>query len=252
MLGKMGHSIVVANNGHEALSLLAQQKFDLVLMDIQMPAMDGLTASQKIRESEAQGRSRIPIIAVTAHAMKGDRERCLGAGMDGYITKPINGRALEEAIAAVVPGWHDSRFGTSSNTPEQDAAMDSAPTWDIAQTLETLGGDEKLLYEVVEIFLEEGPKQITSLRRAIADGNAADIERTAHSLKGELGYLGISTVSQKAGELEEMGRSRDLQQSAEAFAVFDTEIIAILNSMRSVNGVNLEKHLETEAGATTE
>ena len=75
----MGHSIVVANNGHEALSLLAQQTFDLVLMDIQMPEMDGLTATQKIRESEVQGRSRIPIIAMTAHAMKGDRERCLEA-----------------------------------------------------------------------------------------------------------------------------------------------------------------------------
>jgi CheY-like chemotaxis protein/HPt (histidine-containing phosphotransfer) domain-containing protein len=245
MLLKMGHSIVVANNGHEALSLLAQQKFDVVLMDIQMPEMDGLTATQKIREGEAQGRSRIPIIAVTAHAMKGDRERCLGAGMDGYITKPINGRALEEAIAAVVPGW----FGVSSKAPGQDAAPDSAPTWDIARTLERLGGDEKLLYEVVEIFLEEGPKQITSLRHAIADGDAANIEKTAHSLKGELGYLGIPTVSRKAGELEEMGRRRDLQQSAEAFAAFDTEILAILNSMRSANGANLERQLGTEAGA---
>ena len=250
MLGKMGHSIVVANNGHEALYLLAQQKFDLVLMDIQMPEMDGLTATQKIREGEAQGRSRIPIIAVTAHAMKGDRERCVGAGMDGYITKPINGRALEEAIAAVVPGRHDSRFGTSSKSPEQDAALHSAPAWDIAQTLERLGGDEKLLYEVVEIFLEEGPKQITSLRRAIADGNAADIERAAHSLKGELGYLGIFAVTQKASELEGMGRCRDLQQSAEVFAAFDTEILAILNSMRSVNGVNMKTLSSVETGAS--
>ncbi len=235
MLGKMGHSIVVANNGHEAISLLAQQKFDVVLMDIQMPEMDGLTATQKIRESKAQGRSRIPIIAVTAHAMTGDRERCLSAGMDAYITKPINARALEEAIAAVVPGWHDRSFGESSKPPEQDGALDSAPTWDMAQTLERLGGDTKLLSEVMEIFLEEGPKQITSLRLAIADGNAADIEKTAHSLKGELGYLGIPTVSRKAGELEGMGRSRDLERSAEAFAAFDTEILAILNSMRSVN-----------------
>jgi CheY-like chemotaxis protein len=85
MLEKMGHSIVVAGNGNEALSLLVQQTFDLVLMDVQMPEMDGLTATQKIREREAQGRSHIPIIAVTAHAMTGDRERCIGAGMDGYV-----------------------------------------------------------------------------------------------------------------------------------------------------------------------
>jgi signal transduction histidine kinase/DNA-binding response OmpR family regulator len=235
ILEKMGHSIVVANNGQEAISLLAQQAFDLVLMDIQMPQMDGLAAAKKIREDEMQGSSRIPIIAVTAHAMGGDRERCLDAGMDGYITKPINGRKLEEAIASVICGRNDASTGTNSSAQEQDAHQESAITWNSAKTLEGLGGDEQLLHEVMEIFLEEGPKQMTSLRRAIADGNAVDIERTAHSLKGELGYLGISLVSERASELEGMGRSRDLQQSAEVFAAFDIEISAILNSMRSVN-----------------
>jgi len=234
MLEKMGHSIVVAGNGNEALSLLAQQTFDLVLMDVQMPEMDGLTATQKIREREAQGRSHIPIIAVTAHAMTGDRERCIGAGMDGYITKPIYGRALEEAIASALLGQIDAGFGASSQAPEKDIPLDDAPAWDIAQNLESLGGDEKLLYEILGIFLGEGPKQISRLRRAIAEGDSAGIERIAHSLKGELGYMGIPQVSQKAGELEEMGRSGDLLQTAEVFAAFDTEVSAILSSMRSV------------------
>ena len=99
---KMGHSVVVAGNGQIALQLLATQPFDLVLMDVQMPEMDGLTAVAKIRESEQSTSFHLPIIAMTAHAMKGDRERCIAAGMDGYVSKPISGQLLEEAIASVI------------------------------------------------------------------------------------------------------------------------------------------------------
>jgi len=164
--------------------------------------------------------------------MKGDRERCIEAGMDGYISKPINGRELEKAIAGVFHGWDDTRNCKSFKIQEQDAAPDSAITWNIAETARRLGGDEKLLHEVVEIFLEEGPKQMTTLRHAIAEGNAECIEKTAHSLRGELGYLGISEVAQKARELEEMGRKHDLQHTAEAFAAFETGISGVLLSMR--------------------
>ena len=250
MLEKMGHSIVIAENGNEVLSLLAQQTFDLVLMDVQMPEMDGLTAAEKIREGEAQGRSHLPIIAVTAHAMTGDRELCVRAGMDGYVTKPINGRALEEAIAAALLGRIDAGFGISSKTPQSTVPLDSAVAWDIAQTLETLGGDEKLLYEIVDIFLAEGPGQMSSLSHAIAEGDLAGIERAAHSLKGELGYLGIPQVSQKAGELEEMGRRGDLQQAAGIFAAFEIEFSTIINSMRSVTERYRETQLTVETGAS--
>jgi two-component system sensor histidine kinase/response regulator len=232
MLEMMGHCPVVANNGNEALLLLATQPFDLVLMDIQMPEMDGLTATKKIREGERQTQLHLPIIAMTAHAMKGDRERCLEAGMDGYVSKPINRRELEMAIAGALHEWDHIRSVTSCKPQEQDAAQDSAIAWDAAQTLERLGDDENLLHEVVEIFLEEGPKQLTSLRHALAEGNATDIEMTAHSLKGELGYLGVFEASQKAGELEEMGRKHDLQHSAKVFATFKLEISLVLMSMR--------------------
>jgi CheY-like chemotaxis protein len=239
MVEKMGHSPVVANNGREALLLLAAKSFDLVLMDVQMPEMDGLKATAMIREKERQTQVHIPIIAMTAHAMKEDRERCLEAGMDGYISKPINGRKLEELIASVFHGLND-KFGASLATQKQDVASDSAITWDIGQTLERLGGDEELFHEVVEIFLEESPKQMSSLRHAIADGNAEDIERTAHSLKGDLGYLGISEVSQKASELEEMGREHNLQHTAEAFATFESGIAGVLLSMREMDGRSLK------------
>jgi len=104
ILAKKGHTLVVANNGLEALSLLAQQAFDLVLMDIQMPEMDGLTATQRIRESERLTQRHLPIIAMTAYAMKGDRERCIAAGMDGYVSKPINSESLEAARASALRG----------------------------------------------------------------------------------------------------------------------------------------------------
>jgi CheY-like chemotaxis protein len=100
-LEKMGHSVILAKNGHEVLSWLAQQSFDLVLVDLQMPEMDGLTATVTIRQGEMHGGHRIPILAVTAHAMKGDQERCLDAGMDGYISKPIRRSELEETIKSV-------------------------------------------------------------------------------------------------------------------------------------------------------
>jgi PAS domain S-box-containing protein len=232
MLQKMGHTPVVANNGREALVLLATQPFDLVFMDIQMPEMDGLTATEKIRAGERPTQLHLPIIAMTAHAMTGDRDRCLEAGMDGYISKPINSRELEEAIAGVLRGLGAPRLGISSDTKAQDAAPASALNWNIVQTLERLGGDEKLLHEIVEIFLEEAPKQIISLRQAIAEGNESGMEVTAHNLKGELGYLGISGVSKNASELEEMGRNRDLRQATDVFAALETEIADVLISMR--------------------
>jgi len=102
LLQRRGHVIVVANNGKEALSLLEDQSFDLVLMDVQMPEMDGITATAEIRRREESTERHIPIIAMTAHAMKGDRERCIAAGMDGYVSKPVNGNELAKTIELVL------------------------------------------------------------------------------------------------------------------------------------------------------
>lgn len=248
-LGRMGHSAVVANNGNEALSLLAQQTFDLVLMDIQMPEMDGLTATKKIREGELQSHAHMPIVAMTAHAMKGDRERCLAGGMDGYVSKPIVGKELEEAIASAVKGRSDTGGGVTNEIPKGDALPNGTLSWDAGQVLKRLGGDEELFYEVVQIFLEETPKNLDGLRQAISRGDAETIEKTAHSLKGELGYLGIPAVSQKVRELEKMGARHDLQHAAGVFAAIETEMSAVLNSMRSVNGMKLEEQLAAKTGA---
>jgi PAS domain S-box-containing protein len=247
-LEKMGHSVVVAENGLQALSLLAQEAFDLVLMDIQMPQMDGLTATREIREAQWPGYSQIPIVAMTALAMKGDRERCLKGGMDGYVSKPLDRKELEEAIASAVKSPTDARV-TSTETNRPEVRRESSSVFDFSKALDRLDGDKTLLTEIVQIFLDETPKNLEVLRLAILQQDAQTIERTSHSLKGELGYLGLSGVSERARELEEMGRTNDLQCAPESFAALETEISAVMDSMRSTNGALRAKAFASGAEA---
>ena len=236
-LERLGHSVVVVNNGSEALSRLASESFDLVLMDAQMPEMDGLTATRKIREREEQTRSHVPIIAMTAHAMTGDRERCLDAGMDGYVSKPISATRLEQAINAVF-----FEGGTGLKAPAKLQKEDSMAThsfdWDQAVALERVGGDEALLREIVTIFLDDIPRHMSSLSRAIAEEDSESVERVAHSLKGEMGYLGLSGLLHQAHELERMGNERQLKPAAEAFATFESRISLVIAAMHNLNSVN--------------
>jgi two-component system sensor histidine kinase/response regulator len=241
MLQKMGHSTVVAVNGKEALLVLTTHRFDLVLMDVQMPEMDGLTATRKIRESERETQLHLPIIAMTAHAMKGDHERCIEAGMDGYVSKPISSKEVAEAIASILHLRGESTPVISLEAKQTDATLPTAPSrivWNMGETLERLGGDEKLFHEVIEIFLDDVPKHMASLGRAIAAGDAEAVEGAAHTLKGELGYLGISEVSQKARELEEFGRNSDLRFAAGLYVRFASELSELLTSMRGTMGAN--------------
>ena len=236
MLEKMGHSLVVAENGSEALSLLATQAFDLVLMDIQMPEMDGLTATVKIREGERLTGLHLPIVAMTAHAMKGDRERCLDVGMDEYVSKPISIRQLEEAIANALCWPGGVRPATSSKGQDENTTPANVIPWDMGKTLESLGGDEELLHEVIEIFLEEAPKHMATLGHAIAEGDTKAIEQAAHTLKGELGYLGISGLSRKARELEEIDQTPDLHAAETIYKEFEAELSSVLTSIRRTIG----------------
>jgi signal transduction histidine kinase/DNA-binding response OmpR family regulator len=226
MLEKMGHTVKIACNGREAMSFTAAEIFDLVFMDVQMPEMDGLTATRNIRGREKKTGFHIPIIAMTAHAMKGDKERCLEAGMDGYISKPVSGKEIEDMISTIAV--------TETATPtliEVQAAPSPPIAWDRAKALERVDGDEQLLQEVVQIFLEESPKQLAKLRQAVTVGDADLLERAAHSMKGELGYLAVPDSCQKARVLEQMGRTRNLEQAAETLAVLETEVSALAAEM---------------------
>jgi signal transduction histidine kinase/DNA-binding response OmpR family regulator/HPt (histidine-containing phosphotransfer) domain-containing protein len=229
MLEKMGHTTVLAINGREALATLAAGPFDLVFMDVQMPEIDGLSATREVRRREKQTGGHIPIIAMTAHAVNGDKERCLESGMDAYISKPVTSHGIAETIAEV--------FGVDGQVPVLPIAPlipASSPLWDRTKALERVDGDEPLLRELVQIFLEESPKQLTEMRRAIESANLEAIERTAHSLKGELGYLGLPTAAQKAKDLERMGRERTLQPVAELFLTFQSEVSAVAGAMQQM------------------
>jgi signal transduction histidine kinase/DNA-binding response OmpR family regulator len=235
MLEKMGHATTITANGQAALAALAAHSFDLVFMDVQMPEMDGLTATKCIREREQQTRLHLPIVAMTAHAMKGDQELCLAAGMDAYIAKPVSSVQIKETIARILIPEPQVR-----PRPIVKAVPDSLVLWDPANALERLDGDEQLLHEIVQIFLEESSRQLADLKRAVKEANAELLEKTAHRLKGELSYLGMPTVSRKADKLEKMGRECDLHYAAEVFAEFETEVFAVADNMRRMLGVKHE------------
>ena len=231
-LEKLGHTAVLANNGSEALSLLSKQEFDLVLMDVQMPVMDGLTATRHIRATEKITGRHIPIIAMTARAMRGDREICIAAGMDGYISKPINREELEKTMAQKTNGLDQT--GLDAIPDNGSISVPGLPVaWDVNKALERLGGDEKLLREVLEIFVEETPKLMVRLQQAVVEGDAHGIESMAHSLRGELSYFD-AVAAGKARELEEMGRESHLEQTAEVLASFQNEVTVLMAKVRKV------------------
>jgi CheY-like chemotaxis protein len=202
LLEKRGHSVVVAGNGREALETLSRDSFDIVLMDVQMPEMDGFEATQIIREGERTTGAHVPIIAMTAHAMKGDRERCLVEGMDGYISKPLRPSELFEAIESLV--------GVGRARIEEPAK----PPFDEAIALETVESDRQLLCEMIDAYFEECPQLTEALAAAIERGDAATVQRTAHTLKGMLATLGAAEASSLAKHIEARARGGDCSLDA--------------------------------------
>jgi len=236
LIEKMGHHLLIANNGIEVLDLLASRDFDLVLMDIQMPEMDGIATTARIREKEVSGLSRIPIIALTAHAMKGDRERCLEAGMDGYLAKPIDAAELAMAIAQFTQTDNDGDQSARGHQPALENSLAQttsvhAGRMDKAAIIAKLGGDERLYEEIIDIFVEEAPKHLARLKLGLVEGDAATVEAVAHSLKGELAYLGDSELAGIARDLEEAARKLDLNPAYVLFQNFEAEVRELLLSI---------------------
>jgi two-component system, sensor histidine kinase and response regulator len=231
VLQKMGHTAVLAQTGKEALAFVSAEKFDLVFMDVQMPEMDGLAATAAIRESERNTQIHLPIFAMTAHAMTGDRERCLEAGMDGYITKPVRFSVIEQTLSGL----------TSAGTPALPALPAELTSWNKAEALGRIDGDEELLQEMCQIFLENSPKLLQQLRQAVAAGDADGVARAAHSLKGESGYLSASRTAQAARQLEEMGHNKDLSGAGEVLAVLERELASLQLDLKAQAGALHQK-----------
>ncbi len=254
LLEKLGHVAVLANNGQEAVDAYTRQPFDLVLMDVQMPVMDGLSATEAIRRHEAlrPGRGRLPIMALTAFALHGDRERCLAAGMDDYLTKPIKPADLAATLRRLVAGGGpvgpgaDGATGASLSpgVPASSAAPDPAsraPADHVAETgfdlnaaLSYVGGDQELLDELLGIFAQDAPLQLDKIRAAIAAGDAAELMREAHTLKGPLKVLGAAPAAQLALDLEMLGREGRVDGAKEMGAALEGEVERILQSVLSM------------------
>jgi CheY-like chemotaxis protein len=217
LLGKQGHRVVVASDGHQALTALQQQTFDVVLMDVQMPAMDGLEATAQIRAAEQQTGRHIPIIAMTAHAMKGDRERCLAAGMDGYVSKPIQPADLFPVLArhTAAPAHREQ------TSPAHEGA---APELNRAAIVARIGGNPDNLQMLVGLFREEAAELFAQLRAAVAEKQAMALRRSAHSLKGAIGIFAEGAAYRAARALEEMGRSGDFTGAEQGVAELAHEL----------------------------
>ena len=210
LLEKRGHDVRSVENGREALAALdgrAREDIDLVLMDVQMPEMGGIEATRAIRANEHPTSSRLPIIALTAHAMKGDRERCLDAGMDGYLPKPIDVNQL----IATVEGF--ARQPIEDPEPAE-ADQRSAVIFDEEAALLHTGGDRELLKEIVALFRSDSPKSLRAIKRAIDKGDNEALALAAHALKGSIATIGGQEGRRLAAELERLGRAHRVADAA--------------------------------------
>jgi PAS domain S-box-containing protein len=240
MLEKHGYTVHVAQDGKETLAALQEQPFDLVLMDVQMPEMDGFEVTAAIRCREKETGRHIPIIAVTAHALSGDRERCLAAGMDGYVAKPIRPAALWHEMALLFSPAQPSRPQRASEPFEMVRAASEASAEGIlnrAELLDRVGRRPEILQEIIGLVQEECPRLLDAIRTALDRGSAQDVERAAHSFKGTAGSIAAREAWATALGLESCARAGDLQGAAEAFAELQedcsrlgTELSALLKA----------------------
>ncbi len=236
LLEKHGHTVTIANNGKEAIHLWESQGFDVVLMDVQMPEMDGIEATAVIRAQEARTSEHVPIVAMTAHAMKGDREQCLAAGMDDYVAKPIRAEQLFATLERLLGLSRPA--GTA--TPDATTHGEGQPV-DFAAALRRMGGDPNLLKEIFQAFLDECPRLMAQLRDAMQRGDAPLVQRAAHTLKGSLHILAAADAAESAHQLELMGSQRKLAGTEQLF-------VDLERAIHQVND-NVAEFMRGQAGA---
>jgi CheY-like chemotaxis protein len=213
MLEKLGYRADAVVNGLEALAALGSGPYDLVLMDIQMPEMDGIEATGQVRDPKSAVRDHgIPIIALTAAAMKGDREKCLAAGMNDYLTKPLRpeelGRMIEHWTTGaggklpVAAGSATPPSRPVSAAPRAPAPESPVPVFDRRALLNTLGGDRELAQEIIGEFLVDVRRQLDVLHETAESGSTAQLARQAHALKGAAATAGALSLKAEAERLE--------------------------------------------------
>jgi PAS domain S-box-containing protein len=235
ILKKLGLRADAVANGSEAIKALKALPYDLVLMDVQMPEMDGLEATRQIRDlKSAIPNHRIPVIAMTAHAMQGDREHCLEAGMNDYVTKPVSPRALAEALDKWLPK-EEKTAGSKLKTDEQSSQVSSPKpqltVFDKAGMMARLMDDEDLARMVAEGFLEDIPRQITALKGYLETGDASGTERQAHSIKGASANVGGERLREAASQMEKAARAGDLRTAGRHLSDLEAQFCLLNQAM---------------------
>jgi len=217
LLQQMGYKADVANNGLEGLQAIERQPYDLIFMDVQMPEMDGLEATRQIRARQADAaatghfKSVIAIVAMTANAMQGDREKCLAAGMDDYLAKPVR----PEDIRQIIERWGLRAHVAETVSEEPAKAAEPAiaempvhpqpPPVDMERLLDFANGDNENLRELVELYLQQTAKQVAQLTTAVGNRKAEEVKRLAHSCAGASSTCGMINMSPMLRELERQG-----------------------------------------------
>ncbi len=229
ILIKSGYIVEIANNGEEAVEALKKQKFDIVLMDVQMPVMDGIEATQAIRSSmDDIFNHDIPIIAVTAHAFEEDRQRFLEAGMDSCIIKPFKKKDLIREIERLVSLRVQNDFSETISHYNNDNIVQNA------EALERLDGDEELLKEICYIFIDDAPKQMGILKKAIENSDALLVERQAHSIKSASANIAANSLSEKALKIELTAKEKNLNNVQDLYEGLETEIEKVLLELKDM------------------
>jgi len=232
ILTREGHEVTLANNGQEALDAWAANSFDLVLMDVQMPEMDGLEASRQIRLREQDTGAHIPIIAMTAHAMTGDRERCLEAGMDEYLSKPIRIRQLADKLAMVLAP-SSAHAGKESKPIESSTEVSSVDEEliDWEEAMEGVQGDHEIFRQIVQVFLEESEQLMRELAACSEQNDTAGIKRAAHSLKGAVLCIAAQPSVEIAVQIEECASQGDLSAVQSHISTMQKHLVCIRSSL---------------------
>jgi CheY-like chemotaxis protein len=230
LLERRGHEVVVAADGAEALAILDKtsgRKFDVVLMDVQMPGMGGFEATAAIRARERTTGTHVPIVAMTASAMKDDLESCLRAGMDTHLAKPVRSADLYRVVES---------FGGASAVPGSRGGKRAGGSLNEAALMAHVGGDEQLLHEIVDLFLEDLPERLAAVRKAVRRRDALALSSAAHALKGAVSHFAARDSFEFALKLERMGRAGDLDGAEEALSGLKNEIAGLTHALAAYRG----------------
>jgi len=246
ILEKLGYTVDIAENGEEAVAALTGTAYDLVLMDCQMPVMDGYEAAREIRNHDsAVLNHNVPVIAMTANAMQGDREACIEAGMDDYIAKPIDPAALAEIVEKwLMRAEGDDEGAGQAVTGEAPTEQSEERRFDMTILINRMMGDEEMAREILDGFMEDMPDQIAALKEALEAGDSPLAERLAHTIKGASANVGAEELRNAALQMEEAAKESDMERCATLLPAIEREFE---NLKKSIAGEGVEEEELKEA-----